>query len=65
MRNFHKGLLIILLVLVYIFLPPLFVNEYYFSGMVGWIDLCFWGLLCALLSCFDMTDVGYKNGQYK
>lgn len=49
MRNFYKGLLILLAVLAYIFLPPLFVSEDYFSGMVGWIDFAFWGFLCAIV----------------
>lgn len=46
--SFYKGLAILLAVISYVFVPPLFADDY-FSGMVGWIDVAFWGVICALV----------------
>ena len=50
--EFYKVLAILLAVISYIFVPPLFADDY-FSGMVVWIDFAFWGFLSAIfLGCW-------------
>ena len=52
MSEVYKALAILVAVMLYIFVPPLFADDY-FSGMVVWIDFAFWGFLSAIfLGCW-------------
>lgn len=48
LSGFYKVVAALLLVVAYVFVPPLFIGDDYFNGMVGWIDVAFWGSLSAL-----------------